>query len=1691
MIETAEKTRGIGAIGRARASVAAITTLAKIRQEARTVATDAERAVLREWSGWGPLTKLFTPDTQSWVEMAEEVTGALTREDLDLGMRGTYMAFYTPDEVAAGIWEMLRSFGWDGGPVAELGCGGGAFFKAAPEGTPLVGVERDPTAAAICGLLHPNVRVINAPLEDTSLPDTFTAVVGNVPFGDVRVFDPDVSGDDKELLTNLHDYFLWRAVKALRPGGYAIMITSRHTMDAWKFQRRSIIGRDADFVGAVRLPNGALGGGTDALADIVVLRRKGGTDLATHGHPWTDTTAVPWDAATSVNQWWFDEPGSVLGTMGKGSTNQYGLNVAVEAHRGGPGLVDRLLDYTRRELVPMATARNLLWTPPPNPAAFDVRAAGVMSKEGWIEGSMRFADDGGVLVVKDGRAAPLPKPKDELVRLLRLRDLALNLVQAEADHKRSDVSIEPIRADVRAAYQAYVKLYGPVNRYTQSKSTKRCGQCGPCEQYNEATKTKRADVAAKAYAECERPGIDPDTGQQQWTRTFPTMQGFRHDPDAMLVFALEVFDDVDEGDAEENEAGMRARPADIQHRRQNVPPVLRTRTDDPVQALAWSLDRFGGKVRMDYIALVLGQTVLRNEDVHFPQRAEARDDAIAEMLGDRIYLDPATLRWLTAEEYLSGDVRGKHRTAEQAAGHNDRFTRNVAALAAVLPRWLGPEDITANLGTPWIGPEDVELFIKEVVGYAAPVTRAGGQWEVNAQGGVRGSVAATGEWGAAGVDAYTLIQLALNGKTPTVYKTIVDANGDEKRVKDHGLSMLACEKQQEIRARFSDWVWTDAQRTRRLVKLYNERYNNLVPRRFDGSHITIQGLAPWFDPYAHQLEMVARGIVTPASLCGLPVGSGKTNIMAMLAMKLRQLGLINKPMIVVPNHLIEQVAREIMQLFPAAKVLVGSSKTVSANRRAFTARCTTGDWDMVLVTHSAFNSMDVDPDTQAAYLNDLAAELRDGVIDAAGGQLKGRMVKGLAKQLDRMRAKVQDLRDLVKGRDAGVRFEQLGVDFLLVDEFHYYKNLAVACNTEGFSVKPSKRATDLDMKLRYLRDRNNGGPHAALFSGTPVSNTMLELYVCLHYTMRPYLNEIGIGSADAWAAAYVQFVTSVEVTVDGSNFQMKTRPALFVNAPELRVLLSQTADIRTDEQLGLKKPAMDLRVVACEPTGTQGWFSTELVERADDVRTRAVLPHVDNMLKICTDGRRMATDPHLVGLVDDEEYKLHIVARHMIEVWRANPGKLQIGFLDLGTPKQRKDGPDGQAWMDYQSYGRLRRMLTEAGMDVSRIRFIHSCKSDADRSRLFRDCKTGKVDVVFGSTDKLGVGTNIQKLVVAMHHIDAPFRPADVAQRDGRGLRPGNIHATVMVFRYVTKRTFDAYMWQMLTRKLTFIGQMLSGNLDRTVEDMTGDDVLSFAAIKAAATDQPLLEEKATVDALIKKLTLKERSHRQTVSRMRSDAPGFRESARRRAAQAKAWEAIAAGAEDLDLSDDETVEQIHAAMDGFRYYRPPMRFGRITVTWRFWNTRAEKPEIQPLLVVNGGDGTVEEEGYRFWKPTDVKRRLQRLIDRAPGEAERLRRVEQEKLDDAAKCDELAERPFDQAGELTAARARLDRIEAELRDAASDKTGPTENDAADIVLEADIDLAELADFASGLGQDADSDDGDDLAEVAVSLADLFA
>lgn len=1651
----------LGAVTRARKSVDAIRALATMRGQGRTNPTPDERAALEGFSGWGSLKELFAPTSQTWLDLSTEVQSLIPATDFKIGNLSTYSSFYTPQWLAEAMWKLLADLGFTGGTVLEPGCGGGIFFGTAPAGVRMVGVDRDPTAAAIVQALYPGHKVITSPLERATLPGQYTAVIGNVPFGDVPVFDPTAPPGVSQ---SLHNYMIWRAVSELAPGGVAVLLTSRYTMDNTAEYARAEIGEIAEFVGAIRLPNGALGGGTTALADVVVLRRKG-ADTAT-GDAWLDTRAFT--TGTSVNTYWDVNPGLVLGDMKPGQTTRFGLGVTVG---GDLAALPGRFDSAAAVLSDRAAGWGTVCAEPIDPTALDVGAE-YTGGDPWYDGQFRWVD-GRLLQMKPAKRATktspakprrtevIARPSDELKRLLKLRDVAKTLVELEADHDLPDTAPQLVdtRAEALRLYKAYVAAYGAINR-SQIVEDKPADLPVPRGETDPA----RAAVAAALAAVGDDFGLTDrgDDEPVEYKLVAPRLGGFRADPDFQLVAALEVYDD-DTGEHE---------PAPILTVRQNRRVERPTKTSDPGQALAWSLDRHGGKVDVGFIADTLGVSRLE----------------VPGLLGDRVYLDPSSMAWTTAEEYRSGNVRDKLRWAKVAAADNPDLARNVTALEAVLPAWLGAHQIKVQLGMPWIPVADVKRFIVDVLEdgdrySTVKVKQLTGlnQWEV--KHGRRGSNTATIQWGTPDRNAYALIEDGLNQRVPVVEVPRKGDDGEIRMVKDPDKSILAVAKLKDLQDKFADWLWEDPDRRWRLVEYYNETYNALVPRIFDGSHITIDGLAPWFAAkvYRHQLEFVARAVASGASLCGHPVGAGKTATMAMTIMKLKQLGLIRKGMIAVPKHLLEQTARQVRQLFPAARVLAVSSESIGANRREFAARCATQDWDVVIITHPAFDKLRVWEGTEAAYHAEQQETLSAAIHRACpNGILEPGMVKRAAKAADRLTKKINDLQHRAVARDTGViTFEMLGIDFVCIDEAHYYKNLALPCRAEGFTVKEAKRATDLAMKLWWLKQRRGGAPYAALFTGTPVSNTMLELYVVLHYTMQDYLKSIGLGTADVWAAAFVQMVTTVDVSVDGGRFSLKTRPGLFLNAPELRLLLSMCADIRTAEQLGLARPGVDERVIAVAPTAAQEAYSADLVVRAEDAKGqgRRVEKGADNMLKICTDGRRMATDPKLVGIDDDEPGKLAAAAEQILAVWAEYPDELQIVFCDLGTPSAKRGD---------QTYGRLRDLLVAGGMPAARIEFIHSYSTGQAKAGLFARCRSGKVSVIMGSTDKLGVGTNIQTRVVAMHHIDAPFRPADIEQRDGRGRRPGNRHAVVKVFRYVTQKTFDAYMWQLLTRKAGFITQILSGQLDRTIDDVTSDVVLSYAAIKASATGQPLLEEQATLQVRFNSLEVEQRAWRMARADLAYQLERAPDQAKAIKDRIALWQRITDSYTGKLTEEDVKVLKAYAA-DQFAWR--PVTVAGVRVNRSKW--RDLKNDDQPLLLVGGtgaADG-VKRRLMRFHKPDDWLKEFEEIVRSAAWEAGQARSDLARHHDKVAKDRQLADVPFAKQGEYDTVRARLDQIDLELREAAAPPPQDIKATDEDIERAAEADRIRAA--AAAANDDAgQADDIDGDAAPVISVSDLF-
>ncbi len=919
-------------------------------------------------------------------------------------------------------------------------------------------------------------------------------------------------------------------------------------------------------------------------------------------------------------------------------------------------------------------------------------------------------------------------------------------------------------------------------------------------------------------------------------RRMPNLVKFREDPDAMLVMSLE---DYDEATGQAAKAAILLR--DVVGR---TPPL--TRVDSAQEGLLASLNQ-RGTVDLPFIARLYGKP---------------EPEIVAE-LGDLVYQEPTSGQWQTADLYLSGNVRSKLAEAERAGAS---FARNVAALRAVQPDDVLPGDIDAKLGSPWIPAEDIQAFAAELFGVpesAIPVAHLAKEavWSVEASYAAKASVAASSDYGTDQANGTWLLELALNMKTPVIYETIVTTAGEERRVNQEQ-TLAAREKQKLLKERFRAWVFQDPDRTERLVRIYNDTYNNLRPRLFDGSHLDYPGMNQAIRLRPHQNDAVWRGMSSGNTLLAHCVGAGKTFTMAATGMKLKQAGLIQKPMYVVPNHLLEQFSREFLQLYPNAKLLVAAKEDLAKDRRKMlTAKIASGQWDGIIVTHSSFERIGMSREYQRQFLEEQIAEYDALLVEHAAHRGGSRnLIKTLEKQ---KAARGERLKDLLAEdkKDDGLVFDELGVDHVFIDEAHYFKNLETPTKMErvaGIQTGGSERAFDVFMKARYLDERHPG--HGVTFAtGTPISNTMVELYTMQRFLDPEGLKSRGLEHFDAWAATFGEVVDTMEISPDGASLRPRSRFAKFTNLPELQQMFRAFSDVQTAEMLDLPRPKLQDGkpvIVACPMSDDQQALQAELVERYERLRTEKVDPRVDNALAITTDGRKLATDARMLSpdAADYSGSKVNALAERVAAIWRESASNrgTQLIFSDLGV--------NPTSW-GYAVYDEIVSKLVERGIPRQEIACIGEADSDAKKQSLFEKVRNGSVRVLLGSTQKMGTGTNVQKRLVALHHLDAPWKPAEVEQREGRILRQGNENPEVAIYRYVTEGSFDAYMWQALETKARFITQVMTGdNALRQAEDIGGQE-LSYAEVKAIASGNPAVLTLAEADAELQRLGVLKRNH--------------------------------------------------------------------------------------------------------------------------------------------------------------------------------------------------------------------------------------
>jgi N12 class adenine-specific DNA methylase len=1388
-----------GEKGKARDILAAVRTLHGIEDERRPATTE-EREVLSRFAGFGPVALSIFPDpvTGSYKDQGWETLG----EELK--------SLLSPDEYDSAKRTTFNAF-----YTSPL------VIRAMHEALSRLGVPEASTVLEPgCGTGNfmsygpPGMRFVGIELDSTSGRIARALHPGRdirienfrdtrLPEGSLDAVIGNVPFADLKLdyrgeRFSLHDFFFAKSVDALRPGGVLALVTSHFTLDKQNAGLREYLAERADFVGAVRLPSDAFKReGTSVVTDIVFLRRREPSGPVNHADPaWLSAETIDIEGAgIPVNSYFLRHPEMVLGTWSRKDRLYDSGYSLLPSGDLALQLREVVLRLPEYAKAPAAPARK---EPAPS-----FTPPPPLTHLG--EGSFFVGDDRSIRQIVDGRSVPVTYGGTKLRAGGSLVGRRLASLIGLRDRARRVLQSQnegwpeerrkDARRDLNWAYDGFAYIYGPINKTTFG-----------------------------------------ETEDGQTIRRMPNIAKFREDPDAMLVLSLE---DYDETTGKATKAPIMTRDVVGKH-----PPV--TTVGSAEEGLLVSLDRQGA-VDLPFIAGLYGKP----------------EQQVASELGDLIFHDPETRSWQTADAYLSGNVRSKLKVAEAAGAE---YARNAQALSAVQPEDVLPGDIDANLGAPWIPESDIQGFAAELFRVGPEGVQVGhlkkdAVWSVEAGYAAEQSVGARSEYGTARANGTRLLELALNMKTPVVYDP--DPADPERRVVNQEDTLAAREKQKLIKEHFRSWAFADPERTERLVRIYNDTYNNLRPRLFDGSHLDFPGMSEAFTLRQHQKDAVWRGMSSGNTLLAHVVGAGKSAAVAATGIKMKEAGLIKKPMYVVPNHLLEQFAREFMHVYPNAKLLIAGKDDFTRERRKhLTARIATGEWDGIIVTHSSFERIGMSKAYQEKFLTTQIQEYNELLLDDAKGASRAHrnIIKTLEKQKATREAKLKDLLAEEK-KDDGLFFDELGVDHLFIDEFQAYKNLEAPTKMERVAGIPSggsERAFDLYMKARYLHEQHPGHGLTAA-TGTPISNSLCEMYTLQRYLDPDGLRERGIEHLDAWAATFGEVIEAMEISPDGKSLKPRSRFSRFVNLPELQQMFRAFADVQTAEMLNLPRPRLEGGkpiVVACPMSDEQRALQEELVARYERLRTGRIDPREDNALAITTDGRKLALDARMLsGAAEDfPGSKMEAMLERVMERWRRSGEKrgTQMIFCDMGV--------NPTPW-GYSAYEETVEKLAARGVPRAQIAKIGEADSDAKKRALFDKVRSGQVRILIGSTQKMGTGTNVQKRLEALHELDAPWKPAEVEQREGRILRQGNENEEVVIFRYVTEGSFDAYMWQALETKAKFIAQVMTGeNVLRRAEDL-GRQELSFAEVKAIASGNPAVLTLAETDAELQRLAILKKTH--------------------------------------------------------------------------------------------------------------------------------------------------------------------------------------------------------------------------------------
>jgi len=1367
------------------ANVTAIKTLKQIESEHRH-ATAEEQDILAHYSGWGGIADAFDSTKENWSREYAELKDLLTDKEYSAARESTLTAFYTEPYIIKNIYTALENMGFTGGEILDPAMGTGNFFGNLPaemaENSRLYGVELDSLTARIAKELYPEAKIQNRGFERTKFENgTFDVIIGNVPFGDFKPYDPEY---DEYLI---HDYFFAKSIDKLKPGGIMALITSAGTMDKYDDSFRRELSGKADFLGGVRLPEDAFRtAGTQTVTDILFFQKLEFDHENDRNLDWVRSERVYGEASVfQENRYFRQNPEMVLGTP-EIVSGRFGNTRTIKSDGN---TAERLSEAIGR-LDGNFSAEPTIDDELPKEEYGDI-PDGVTPYTYYVSGGSLYYAENRSAVPFTGSSEPRIKAMCGILD-------RLNEVTAAQKKGCSDDELKMLQSRLNNAYDGFVKKYGHLNGRTNISAF-------------------ADDIRAPRLTSIENVEELPD-GKQRFTK------------------------------------------ADIFTQRTINVDRVPAHVDTALEALHLSIN-LKQTVDLEYISQLCGKD----------------KDAVISELGEHIYCNPAKNTggrysgWETAEEYLSGHVRSKLALAQEAAKTDPDYERNVAALLDNQPPRIGIEDIGFRVGTIYIEPEMFQDFVYETFqtpewqrhrpnmhGYSKEITvnysPEMNQWKVTNSSGMS-DVLSTETYGTKRLNAYELTELLLNQKRAVVndYRELPD--GRTERVFNAKETILARECQDKIEQAFHDWVMADKDRIQIIEDRFNALFNNIKPRTYNGDYITIPGMNPNLTLRPHQKNVIARIAATGTCMMAHEVGAGKTAAMGAAGMYLKSIGACTKPMYVVPNAVVAQFGEELQRFFPEAKILVATSKDMEkSQRRRFLSKISVGNFDAIVIPQSQFEKMPLSLERQEAMYDEKLTEISSAIQAAKADKGERFTVKALERQRKQIEKKIEKMRAAFK-KDDFITFEELGCDFLFVDEAHNYKNLAVFSkmnNVAGVNANAnSQKAFDMEMKCRYLQELHNGGG-VVFATGTPISNSITELFVWQYLLQKQTLDDMNIGYFDNWASVFGVITQSIEVKPSGDGFRPRTRFSNFVNLNELCNLFGEVFDIAKTADMNLKLPAIQNgkpEMIICEKSPEQELQTDAGIERARRIEAKMVQPDEDNMLAVCTYMTKVALDARIID-PEAEEYdggKVALCAEKIIEINKANPGTAQAIFCDTNTPKK-------DAFSVYQA---LRDRLVRSGeFAENEIAFVHDAANDKQRLAMFEKVNNAEIKIIIGSTGKLGTGVNIQRKLSALHHLDAPYRPSDIEQRNGRGIRQGNENSEVYIGYYSTKGTFDNYRWQILEKKQQIISQIMSGKpAARTCEDID-DTALTFAEMKAATTGNPLIAEKMTVDNEVNRLKL-------------------------------------------------------------------------------------------------------------------------------------------------------------------------------------------------------------------------------------------